>query len=94
MAKKPALNPAAFLVKRAEQQQERREEVAAQAPVEDCAHLQVKLAYEDYELVRRVARRDLKVSIQSFLVEAISARLQELGHTPIRDPGLGRRGRE
>lgn len=93
MAKKPVITPAAFLVKRAEQQEEKRVEAAVQTPVEDCAHLQVRLAYADYELVRRVVKRDLRTSIQFFLVEAVSARLQELGHAPIRDPGVGRRGR-
>lgn len=52
----------------------------------------IRLFYEDHELVRRVAKRDLQSSIQAFLVEAISAGLQELGHAPICDPGAGRRG--
>ncbi|KAF0225712.1 MAG: hypothetical protein FD176_159 [Rhodospirillaceae bacterium] len=91
MAKQP-ITPTAFMAKRAEQQEERRTEAATQAPGDACAHLQVRLYYEDHELVRRVAKRDLQSSIQAFLVEAISARLQELGHAPIRDPGAGRRG--
>ena len=95
MAKKPEINPAAFLVKRTEQQEERRAEAAAPAPEgEAFAHLQVRLAYDDYEMVRRVVKRDLRTSIQTFLIEAISTRLQELGHAPIRDPGAGKRGRD
>lgn len=92
MANKPDSNPLGFLNKRAEQQEERRVEAATQAPGDSYAHLQVRLYYEDHELVRRIAKRDLQTSIQAFLVEAISARLQELGHGPIRDPGAGRRG--
>ena len=95
MAKRPEVNPAAFLVKRTEQQEEKRVEAAAPAPEGDAfAHLQVRLFYDDYEAVRRVVKRDLKTSIQAFLVECISARLQELGHPPIRDPGAGKRSRD
>lgn len=93
MADNPSTPSATTLFKkRSEQEVERRVEAATQAPNDACAHLQVRLYYEDHELVRRVAKRDLQSSIQAFLVEAISARLQELGHAPIRDPGAGRRG--
>jgi|GEM_PF-6175036 hypothetical protein len=92
MATKPDSNPLDLFNKRNEQQEERRVEAATQAPGDACAHLQVRLFYDDHELVRRIAKRDLQNSIQAFLVEAISARLQVLGHAPIRDPGAGRRG--
>ncbi|KAF0225708.1 MAG: hypothetical protein FD176_155 [Rhodospirillaceae bacterium] len=57
---------------------------------ESYMHLQVRLHYGDYERLKRVLKLDLKMSAQAFLIEAISAKLQELGHEPIRDPGTAR----